>query len=243
MLLADGSVKAIERVALGDVVVTTDPDTGTVEQHKVVGTIVHSDEDARTQVTVDSDGASGPVIATSWHPVWVEEAGGFVAIGAVQVGEHLHSPNGPGPVVTAVRHFTQTAPVYDLTVDDVHTYYVNAGVRPILVHNCAAKSSSGGRAEGPILTKSQSTDVAEMLGYSATKFKSAGRGAAKIYQNKKASAAERFITQDMTGHAGGLFKVGPTIESLQTTSSSLRSGSYGIDFTRVAGAMLRWIRP
>jgi hypothetical protein len=185
VLLTNGAVKPIEQVALGDVVTTTNPDTGNVERHKVVGTIVHSDEDARTQVTVDSDGASGSVVATSWHPVWVDEAGGFVAIGAVQVEEHLHSPNGPGPVVTAVRHFTQTAPVYDLTLDDVHTYYVAAGITPVLVHNCPTNASSGGRAEGSILTKSQSTDIAEMLGYSATKFKSAGRVLQRSIRTKK----------------------------------------------------------
>ena len=29
--------------------------------------------------------------------------------------------------------------MYDLTVDDLHTYYVHAGDTPILVHNCGGK--------------------------------------------------------------------------------------------------------
>ncbi|MDT7727510.1 MAG: hypothetical protein QOI21_4086 [Actinomycetota bacterium] len=134
--LADGSSKPIEQMQTGDVVESTDPATGQVESHKVVATIVHGDESERTEITVDAEGVSGTVIATDWHPVWVEEAGGFVDIGAVEVGDHLHSPDGPAPVVTAVRHFTQSAAVYDLTVDRVHTYYVQAGATPVLVHNC-----------------------------------------------------------------------------------------------------------
>jgi hypothetical protein len=118
------------------VVESTDPATGQVESHKVVATIVHGDESERTELTVDAAGVTGTVVATDLHPVWVEEAGGFVDIGAVWVGDHLHSADGLAPVVTAVRHFSQVSPVYDLTVDDVHTYYVGAGITSALVHNC-----------------------------------------------------------------------------------------------------------
>jgi pretoxin HINT domain-containing protein len=144
--LADGSSKPIEQMQTGDVVESTDPATGQVESHKVVATIVHGDESERTELTVDAAGVAGTVVATDWHPVWVEEAGGFVDIGAVQVGDHLHSADGPAPVVTAVRHFSQVSPVYDLTVDDVHTYYVGASEAPILVHNCG-EASLGAQAD------------------------------------------------------------------------------------------------
>jgi hypothetical protein len=66
----------------------------------------------------------------------VEEAGGWIAIGDLAAGEHLHSADGRSSVVTAVRHYSQMSPVYDLTVDDVHTYYVDAGTIAVLVHNC-----------------------------------------------------------------------------------------------------------
>ncbi|WIV60946.1 Hint domain-containing protein [Amycolatopsis nalaikhensis] len=133
ILLADGSTKPIEQVANGDVVETTDPSTGAVEQHKVVGTLVHSDEEQRTEITLDSGGA---LVATDWHPVWVEEAGDWVAIGSLTAGEHLHSADGRSVEVKSVRHFEQAAPVYDLTVDAVHDYYVAADAVSVLVHNC-----------------------------------------------------------------------------------------------------------
>ncbi|WP_284748525.1 RHS repeat-associated core domain-containing protein [Amycolatopsis sp. RTGN1] len=139
VLLADGTTKPIDQVHDGDVVRTTDPATGAVEDHKVVGTLVHTDENERTEVTLDS---GGTVVATDWHPVWVEEAGDWVATGSLVAGEHLHSADGRSVLVTAVRHFEQQAPVYDLTVDEVHAYYVGAGAVAVLVHNCGGKEAA-----------------------------------------------------------------------------------------------------
>ncbi|MBB5800239.1 hypothetical protein F4560_000007 [Saccharothrix ecbatanensis] len=51
------------------------------------------------------------------------------------------------PTVTAVDRYTHFEPVYDLTIDGVHTYYVLAGHAPVLVHNCgpggAPRTSDG----------------------------------------------------------------------------------------------------
>ncbi|MBY8853424.1 hypothetical protein K7G98_36410, partial [Saccharothrix sp. MB29] len=47
------------------------------------------------------------------------------------------------PTVTDVERYTHFEPVYDLTVDGVHTYYVLAGETPILVHNCGSGSAPG----------------------------------------------------------------------------------------------------
>jgi hypothetical protein len=76
------------------------------------------------------------VDATSWHPVWVDEQGRFVDIGKLAPGEHLRSADGTHPVVTEVAHYAQVRPVYDLTIDGVHTYHVVAGTADLLVHNC-----------------------------------------------------------------------------------------------------------
>lgn len=43
--------------------------------------------------------------------------------------------------VTAVQRWTQPATVHNLTVADIHTYYVLAGETPILVHNCNSGAS------------------------------------------------------------------------------------------------------
>ncbi len=67
VVLSDGSTKPIDQVHLDDIVLTADPDTGVTEQHRVVGTDVHGDEPERTEVTVESGGDSGTIVATDWH--------------------------------------------------------------------------------------------------------------------------------------------------------------------------------
>ncbi|GAB3164928.1 RHS repeat-associated core domain-containing protein [Amycolatopsis stemonae] len=134
--LSNGTSKPIDQLQNGDTVLSTDTESGTTQPHAVVGTIVHTDEDQRTQVTTPS----GSLTATDWHLVWVDEVGGWVQIRSVVPGEHLHSPDGHEVVVTGVRHFSQANPVYDITVDAVHTFYVLAGSAPVLVHNCNVAS-------------------------------------------------------------------------------------------------------
>jgi RHS repeat-associated protein len=137
VLMADGSTKPIADVDIGDKVKATDPTTGDTTDRDVVATIVHNDEGDMTRLTVASeDGTTGTVDATSWHPVWVDAEGRFVNIGDLKPGQHLTSADGTSPTVTDVDRYTHFEPVYDLTIDGVHTYYVLAGGTPVLVHNC-----------------------------------------------------------------------------------------------------------
>ncbi|SDZ19920.1 intein C-terminal splicing region/RHS repeat-associated core domain-containing protein [Amycolatopsis xylanica] len=160
--MADGTAKPIEQVKIGDFVLSTNPETGGVERHEVVGTLIHADEDERTEITVEADGGFGKVTATDWHPVWAEEVGKWVAIGDLAPGQHLHSPDGQPSVVTAVRHFQQNAPVFDLTVDGVHTYNVLAGLTPVLVHNCGDRIyEAGGKHNNEVRSTSRGPNSRE----------------------------------------------------------------------------------
>jgi RHS repeat-associated protein len=238
VLLSDGTTKPIAEVRTGDVVVATDPETGRTEPHEVVGTDVHGNEIERTEITVESAAGAGTISATDWHPFWVNDENNWVEIGDLAVGDHLRSADGSDAVVESVRHFEDVSLVYDLTVDEVHDFYVTAGGASTLVHNCPA-AGGGQSRNAPILGKKQSDQLARALGYSPTKVNSAGK--TKIWINKKAPAAERYITQDRTAHAGALYKAGPTAESLQTTASTLRSGSYDLGYSRGVGPFLTWV--
>jgi RHS repeat-associated protein len=163
VVLADGSTKPIDQVQNGDVVLTTNPETGQVERHRVVGTDVHGDEPQRTEATVESHGDSGSIVATDWHPFWVDELHMWVPIGDLVPGEHLHSPDGRVSVVTAVRHFAQATPVYDLTVDEVHDFYVAAGSAQVLVHNCGGASADELHAAATGSAKGQLTPAGRAL--------------------------------------------------------------------------------
>jgi hypothetical protein len=47
----------------------------------------------------------------------------------------LRTANGHNLTITATTHFHRLQTAYNLTVRDLHTYYVMAGNTPILVHN------------------------------------------------------------------------------------------------------------
>ncbi|WP_163572826.1 polymorphic toxin-type HINT domain-containing protein [Fodinicola feengrottensis] len=56
--------------------------------------------------------------------------------GALRAGDRLQQPDGRTAVVLAVRPYRDAHNItYDLTIPDLHTYYVLAGATAILVHN------------------------------------------------------------------------------------------------------------
>jgi Pretoxin HINT domain len=153
VLLADGTSKPIEDVAIGDKVTAYDLDTGQVETRDVVRTFVHHDVP-----TYDVTLASGEKITTTQeHPFWVDGRG-WVPATQLTSGDLLRQPDGTGIAVTSVRATGQTATVYNFEVEGAHDYYVRAGETWILVHNdCAwavdALSQSGARTVAKDLTR------------------------------------------------------------------------------------------
>ncbi|MGM9439843.1 polymorphic toxin-type HINT domain-containing protein [Streptomyces murinus] len=136
VLLADGTTKAIEDVQTDDVVQVTDPKNGKTVTKKVVATITTEDDKHFTTLTIATEGGGESTItATDTHPFWVPELKDWVDAGTLKPGRHLRTSAGTHVQITAVAHYTKRQRTYDLTVDDVHTYYVLAGQTPVLVHN------------------------------------------------------------------------------------------------------------
>lgn len=79
---------------------------------------------------------SAKLTATDTHPFWVPELGKWIEAGDLKPTQTLRTSAGIHVQITAVTHYTKRQQTYDLTVDDVHTYYVLAGATPVLVHNC-----------------------------------------------------------------------------------------------------------
>ncbi len=92
------------------------------------------------KITVDTDGDRGTktaeITATDGHPFWVPELGEWIDATDLQPGQWLRTSAGTHVQITAVKRWTQTATVHNLTVANIHTYYVLAGATPVLVHNC-----------------------------------------------------------------------------------------------------------
>ncbi|MEU8527616.1 MULTISPECIES: polymorphic toxin-type HINT domain-containing protein [Streptomyces] len=135
VLFGDGSRRPIESVRLGDRVVATNPLTGRTAVRPVTRTIRTTDDKHFTVLTVLSGGRTQQLTATDTHPFWLTDLRRWADAGDIVAGAGLRTPEGRTVPVTAVRHYTQRQTTYDLTVDEIHTYYVLAGATPVLVHN------------------------------------------------------------------------------------------------------------
>lgn len=136
VLLADGTRKAIEDVEVGDVVITTDPETGETTEKPVVETITTEDDKDFTEISIAVDGAYSSIVATDPHPFWVPELKKWVQASDLQLGQTLRTSAGTRVQITALSHYTKHQRTHDLTIEDIHAYYVLAGATPVLVHNC-----------------------------------------------------------------------------------------------------------
>ncbi|MEU8338741.1 polymorphic toxin-type HINT domain-containing protein, partial [Micromonospora tulbaghiae] len=140
VVMADGSRKPIEDVKTGDMVLVTDPVTGKTTIKPVVATIIGQGSKNLVEVTIDPDGDSGDaterVVATDNHPFWVAGLDEWVGAADLRAGQWLRTSAGTHVQISATRQWTEPARVYNLTVDDIHTYYVLAGNTSVLVHNC-----------------------------------------------------------------------------------------------------------
>ncbi|MFF3844233.1 polymorphic toxin-type HINT domain-containing protein [Streptomyces sp. NPDC002328] len=143
VLMADGSTKPIEKVKVGDKVVATDPRTGKTSVQTATATIIGKGTKRLVKVTLSvHEGSAEPsrnmtFTATAGHPFWVPSLKKWIDVGELKPGQWLQTSSGTWIQVGAVEAWTaKKATVHNLTVTDVHTYYVLAGSTPVLAHNC-----------------------------------------------------------------------------------------------------------
>lgn len=130
VLMADGTTKPISQVVVGDVVLATDPETGESGPREVVATLPHLD---RLSVLRTSAGDIG---TTEDHRYWNATDQAWQEAQDIDAGEQLLSADGDAVTVEGLdRSDEHVAYAYDLTVADLHTFYVGAGDESVLVHN------------------------------------------------------------------------------------------------------------
>jgi RHS repeat-associated protein len=130
VLLADGSTKPIAAIQVGDVVLATNPETGETSAETVTAAWVHDD------ILVDLLVGSTALSTTEDHVFWNATDQQWQEAHAFDPGDTLLTPTGEAVTVAGLAWATtRLAPAYNLTVDDLHTYYVIAGDTPVLVHN------------------------------------------------------------------------------------------------------------
>ncbi|WP_069976326.1 polymorphic toxin-type HINT domain-containing protein [Streptomyces rubrolavendulae] len=137
VLLEDGTTKPIEEVELGDKLKVTDPETGETTVREVAGTIVTEDDKHFVDLTIEGGtGRPEALISTTTHPFWVESENRWIEAGDLKPGMELRTADGDVTPVKFVRPFDKRQRTHDLTLTDIHTYYVLAEATPVLVHNC-----------------------------------------------------------------------------------------------------------
>ncbi|MEV3875101.1 polymorphic toxin-type HINT domain-containing protein [Streptomyces sp. NPDC049906] len=135
VLMADGTTKDIEDVELGDKVRARDPETGESGSREVTRLIRTEEDKHFNELSIMTEDGVEELTATHEHPFWSPSQHEWITARELAAGMTLLTDEGATVIVTGNRPFTQHAKTYNLTVDDLHTYYVLAGATPVLVHN------------------------------------------------------------------------------------------------------------
>ncbi|MFC3996543.1 polymorphic toxin-type HINT domain-containing protein [Nocardiopsis sediminis] len=137
VLLADGTAMPIEDVVVGDEVLAFDPLTGEEGPREVTDLISSAGAKTLVILAIDTgDDTTGTITATDAHPFWVPDRAEWVAAVDLEPGTWLRTSAGTWAQVTAVdTHTTDAQRVHNLTIADLHTYYVGDSAGSLLVHN------------------------------------------------------------------------------------------------------------
>ncbi|WP_188316770.1 polymorphic toxin-type HINT domain-containing protein [Solihabitans fulvus] len=137
VLMVDGNSKPIQDVAVGDTITNSEPDSEVVERHAVTEIHITDDDRAFVDLTIAAGADNRSITSTAHHLFYSATMHAWVDVEDVKVGDQLETPGNGRATVTASRHYVAAIRTYNLTVDDVHTFYVLAGSSAVLVHNCA----------------------------------------------------------------------------------------------------------
>ncbi|MGW0899936.1 pre-toxin TG domain-containing protein [Streptomyces goshikiensis] len=135
VLMADDTARPIEQIKTGDTVLATDPGTGAMGPRRVDATIYTPDDRDFTTITLRPQDGQGSLTVTDHHTFWSESRSQWTAAAELSPGEALRTPDGSTAEIGKISHSQTLQPAFDLTVNGLHTYYVLAGTKPVLVHN------------------------------------------------------------------------------------------------------------
>ena len=133
VLSKDGTVP-IEHIKIGDYVFTENPETGEKGLKLVLNTFINQTSEL-VHLSVNDE----IITTTPEHPFYVTNKG-WVTATKLEIGDSLLLSNGDNVLIKIITFETLSAPlpVYNLEVEDFHTYYV--GENSILVHNTCIKN-------------------------------------------------------------------------------------------------------
>ena len=142
--MADGTVKLIEEVRQGDVVLSYDYLENKLSKNVVTATVVKPQLPHIVQIEVsDANGAVSQIVCTSDHPFWLVDQCAWAAHAPKLVTEEIQAParleagstllnsDGSHSSVLGVTELDQRQDVYNFEVSQTHCYFAGG----VLVHN------------------------------------------------------------------------------------------------------------
>ena len=132
--------KPIETLRVGDLVLARDEATGSVDYKPVLRTYVTPSRPVLDVEVEGPDGKMDAIGATEEHPFFIEGRG-WVRAKNLGLGEQALASSGRPLSVAAIGQRADVATVYNLEVDDYHTYFV--GRAGAWVHNQYLDSKKG----------------------------------------------------------------------------------------------------
>jgi hypothetical protein len=141
--MAKGKTKPIGKIKPGDKVESADQSNGKHKGlRKVLARWINHDHDLLDLKVRTSPGHTAVLHTTSNHPFWDADTHSWVPAGKLKPGTALNTADGHHTHVVSATPTPGAANRYNLTVQELHTYYVMAGTTPILVHNSCGPDSS-----------------------------------------------------------------------------------------------------
>ena len=173
--MADGSMRPIQQVQVGDQVLSRNPQTGKDEAKTVTWTIErHAPSVVDVTLHNAKTGKAETLTCTPEHPLFVQGQG-WVEAGSLGIGTSIVSRAGPALEVTGLTWEKNKAQelaagtgssfggytVYNLTVEDDHTFFVGTTGGGTWVHNEECLKTVGRWMHPDELAKMQETGIVQ----------------------------------------------------------------------------------
>ncbi len=126
--MAEGAVKNIQDIQIGDLVESFDEKTQEYKPGRVTNVFHHSPEEMTDYYLMLNDDLK----VTPNHPVYVN--GKWIAADELQIGDYF------GTKITSIQRVYQQVPTYNFEVEPYHTYNVVWGTTTSIVHNMGAET-------------------------------------------------------------------------------------------------------
>lgn len=184
LVATEDGFKRIDEIQVGDKVWAYNIETKELELKEVVAVFVRETKELLHLTT-----SEGELTTTSNHPFYIEGKG-WVAAGDLELGDEFYSLDGSRVTVLKWEYeeLEETLTVYNMEVEDFHTYFV--GEYGVLVHN--EYDAAGGGPKG----ESQGVGGASNAQESSQAPVNTGRGKNNLKPDTNAQGAHSVYKRD-----------------------------------------------